>query len=68
MVSELVYQRTAYGWSPNQNSAGPNKNAPRVSNVPATPEIEYEDDHQVIIASDADLPTIISNSDQSHLS
>ena len=45
MVSELAHQRAAYGWSPDQNSGGPMKNAWRVSSGPATPEIEYEVGH-----------------------
>ena len=63
MASELVHQRTAYGWSQDQNSAGPSENAPRVSSGPVTPEFEYEDGHQAIIASDSDLRMIISDSD-----
>ena len=61
MVSELVHQRTAYGWSPDQNFSGRIKNAPRVSSGPTTPEIEYKDGHQAIIASDPDLSIIISD-------
>ena len=45
------------------NSTGPSNNAPRVSSSPATPEIEHEDGHQTMIASDSDLPMIISDSD-----
>ena len=44
-------------------SAGPNNNAPRVRSSPTTREIEYEDDHQTMIASILDLPMIISDSD-----
>ena len=58
MVSELIHQRTAYGWSPDQNYAGPSKNAPRVGSGPATPEVEYEGGHQAIIASDSYLTLI----------
>ena len=43
-------------------SAASSYNAPRVSSSPATPEIKYEDGHLTMIASDSDLPMIISHS------
>ena len=48
---------------PSTNSAGPSNNSPRVRSSSATPELEDENGHQTMIASDSDLPTIISNSD-----
>ena len=67
MVSELGHQRIAYGWSPDQNSTGPSKNALQISSDRATPEIVYEDEHQAIVASSSDLPMVISDSDKQHL-
>ena len=72
MVKELVIKEQVMGghqikisdvFTPcsSTNLAGPINNAPRVSSSPATSEIEYEDGHETIIASDSDLPMIISD-------
>ena len=45
------------------NSAGPNNNAACVSNSSATLKLECENGRQTMIASESDLPMIISDSD-----